>query len=303
MDWLLLRDLLNARLYPHRIKTKGSRLNGKALFQVGVYIAFLSFAVYLLFSPARDSRAEAAQDHLDYAATVYYFATQTEVAGYTSTPTATSTLAITSTGTPGTPFLTFPFVSHLGDYYLSEHMVFFSYYYPDLGGVNCHEDNWQNGRCKDTTASGMSWRNNMGKALAVHPDMLEILPYGSVVRVTDPAPIAGDYMVIDLCGGCNINGYYYFDFLFYEMPVGMNWSDPLTFQVMRVGFLNLLSTPTLTPVYQYLPTWTLTASPIVETSTVVIPSETPTVTFTIAPSETVTQTPAPTETLTAEPQP
>jgi len=254
-------------------------------------VAIIFFAIWLMFSPARNKpvSAESIED-VDYFSTASYLVTQTHLATFTP-PTSTITQTITlMPGITGTPFLSFPFVTHLGEFYLFEHTFLFSYYYPDLGGVNCHSDNWQNGRCKDVTASGMSWRQNIGKALAIHPDFLDILPYGSVVRITSPAPIAGDYMVIDLCGGCNINGYYYFDFLFTEMPVGMNWSDPVNFQVMRVGFLNLLPTSTLTPVYDYLPTATPTA-----TGTEV-PTQTPYIVV-------VTETPSMTPTLTQEVDP
>lgn len=259
--------------------------------QAGSYIAVIVFALWLIFSPSRNEPVEAASiEDPDYFGTAAALVTQTHLATYTP---PTSTITFTPSATPtATSFLQFPFVTHLGDFYLMEHTFLFSYYFPDLGGVNCHEDNWQNGRCKDTTASGMSWRNNLGKALAIHPDFLDILPYGSVIKITSPAVIAGDYMVIDLCGGCNINGYYYFDFLFSEMPVGVNWSDPVTFQVMRVGFLNLPPTSTLTPVYEYLPTWTPTATlqpiPTETLSPVpVVPTETPTIIPTV--TETVTQ--------------
>lgn len=293
MDWLLLRGLLNARLYPHKVIVKSSRLNGKLLFQVAGYGVFLFYTIYLMLSPARGSTVEAAPNDQDYFGTAAYLVTQTHLATFTP---STSTITTTTTITPtmnGTPFLSFPFVTHLGDFYLSEHTFLFSYYFPDLGGVNCHIDNWENGRCKDTTASGMSWRNNMRKGLAIHPDFLELLPYGTVIRITSPAAVAGDYMVLDLCGGCNINGYYYFDFLFEEMPIGMNWSDPVTFQVLRVGFLNLHATQTLTPVYDYLPTLTSTPTLLISTDTpapVVIPSHTPTATETAIPTETPTAT-------------
>jgi hypothetical protein len=101
----------------------------------------------------------------------------------------------------------------------------------------------------------------MGKGLAVHPDMLGILPFGSIVYVVEPVSIRGFYTVVDLCGGCLINGNYYFDFLFPSMPSGLNWSKPVNFVVARVGWDNAFP-PTSTPViWSPTPTVTHTSLP------------------------------------------
>lgn len=94
----------------------------------------------------------------------------------------------------------------------------YSYYFPDLGGVNCHEDNWnvETFKCKDVTASGKSWRQNMKRGVALHYDQLFDLPFGTLIQVLKPVEIAGYYEVIDICPGCNprYEGQHYFiDFL------------------------------------------------------------------------------------------
>ena len=214
------------------------------------------------------------------------------------------------TPTPNYPFgdpnmAGFPFVKDLGDYYLHGQQVLFSYYYPPLGGTNCHEDNWVNGQCKDITASKEGWKAYVSKGIAVHPDMLGILPFGSIVYVVEPVSIRGFYTVVDLCGGCLINGNYYFDFLFPEMPKDLNWSKPVNFIVARVGWDNTFP-PTSTPVlWTSTPTITLTISPSITpwvitatqeaSNTPVLSTETLTPSFTPEPSITpvFTETPTP----------
>jgi len=94
----------------------------------------------------------------------------------------------------------------------------YSYYNPDLGGVNCHEDNWLEDikKCKNTSASGKGWREYIKSGVAIHPDMLENLPFGTIIEVIDPEILRGEYEVIDLCSGCRpkiTNGFYYIDFV------------------------------------------------------------------------------------------
>ena len=94
----------------------------------------------------------------------------------------------------------------------------YSYYYPDLGGVNCHSNNWdeENFRCSDITASGKSWRENMYRGVALHYDMLRDIPFGTNIKVVSPEEIKGWYEVIDICPGCGprYEGQTYFiDFL------------------------------------------------------------------------------------------
>lgn len=178
----------------------------------------------------------------------------------------------------------FPFIRDQGSWYMSGQRVQFSYYYPPLGGVNCHEDNWVNGKCKNVTASGQGWQEYMGKGVAVHPDMLDLLPFGSLVYVVYPVQIRGYYTVIDLCGGCLIDGRYYFDFLFPSMPEGLNWSVDVDFLPVRIAWDGKFP-PTRTPVplSSFTPTGTQTPIYIVITA---VPTDTP------IPTQTVTSVPS-----------
>ncbi len=78
----------------------------------------------------------------------------------------------------------------------------FSYYYPDLGPPNCHADNWDGMHCKDITASGQSWFHNLGKGFAAPPWWKEQVAYGTVITVTEPKQLAGDWIYLDDCALC-----------------------------------------------------------------------------------------------------
>lgn len=185
----------------------------------------------------------------------------------------------------------FPWIKDKGQWYMEGQKVQFSYYYPPLGGTNCHEDNWFNGKCKNITASSQGWKEYLDKGIAVHPDMLSLLPFGSMVYVVNPEPIRGLYTVVDLCGGCFINGKYYFDFLFDTMPAGLNWSVDVDFLPVRIGWDGEFP-PTSTP-YIIGPTNTSTPTPTIAPIYIVI-TNTPLPTSTLEP----TSTPAPTFTPT-----
>lgn len=239
----------------------------------------------------------------------------------TYTPTRTPKYSIPSfylSQTPvdnyGFPF-DFPVILDMGEFYKGLHKVLFSYYYPDLGGTNCHDDNWVNGKCKNITASKLvGWREYMGKGIAVHPDMLEKLPFGSMIYVSRPASIKGFYTVVDLCGGCLIENNYYFDFLFDRMPDGLNWSVEVNYGVVRIGWDGVM--PTKTPVetlQAVTPTPTNTPYVITQVVTptptftpvyiVVTPTYTPTVTPTFTPTPEIlfTETSVPTVDYTITP--
>ncbi|HRJ74677.1 MAG TPA: hypothetical protein PLX90_01705 [Anaerolineales bacterium] len=143
----------------------------------------------------------------------------------------------------------------------------FSYYYPDLVAkrhqdpsmeVNCHPDNWiwnnQQTRvikCKDTTASGAKWSDHLmyedkhgfagGVAVPYYPNTLNpIYPMGSVITVTSPPIMAGDYIVIDICPACddyiNEHGVIFLDFLAKGLPDGVNFWSPVS--VLKVRYPN-----------------------------------------------------------------
>jgi hypothetical protein len=197
----------------------------------------------------------------------------------------------------------FPVILDQGDFYRQLNYVHFSYYFPDLGGVNCHIDNWVNGHCKNVTASHVvGWREYMRKGIAVHPDMLSALPFGSMLYVTQPPEIAGYYTVVDLCGGCLINGNYYFDFLFDSMPSNITWSVPVNYGVIRIGWdgafptstsyvIPTLSYSTITPTFT--PSQVPTETPLILPTSTFLPLETLALTSTFESTLIPTETPVP----------
>lgn len=246
-----------------------------------------------------------------------FFPTPTNTPVFTSTPTITytptqSTIPTLAYVLPATYYPTstalyqsngvpsgFPFITDKGSYYLTGQRVLFSYYFPDLGGVNCHADNWVDGRCKNVTASKVvGWREYLGKGLAIHSDMYDELPFGSQVYVVNPPSIAGTYTVVDLCCGCKNQNGYYFDFLFTDMPAGVSWSYNVDFVVTRYGWdVELITVPapvcldapyTATP--SRIPSLATATSKRLFTSTV-IPSFTPTLTVTSTELPSLTPTP------------
>ncbi|MCK6566973.1 MAG: hypothetical protein HUU12_02485 [Anaerolineales bacterium] len=141
----------------------------------------------------------------------------------------------------------------------------FSYYFPDLVAqrdenpayeVNCHPDNWIYSPygnvigCKNITASGEPWKSYLmdqsdfiefrgGVAVPVYPDMqvdwkYALYPAGSILTISSPIQIAGDYLVIDLCGGCNAyassHGVMFLDFLAEGLPNGINFWDSVVIE-------------------------------------------------------------------------
>lgn len=115
--------------------------------------------------------------------------------------------------------------------------VLYSYYNPELGGVNCHSANWDGSHCADTTASGIRWSEYLGRGVAIPPSWLEAgIAYGSILRVVDPSTIAGDYTVIDLCGMCETSywpdGQWRLDFL--DDRQKLSWAYPVRVLIVSV---------------------------------------------------------------------
>lgn len=141
---------------------------------------------------------------------------------------------------------------------------FFSYYNPDLVredpvkyAANCHPanvlyspDGLRVLGCKDTTASGLPWsRFRMfyttdtpeymgGVAVPYYPGTLNPLyPMFSVLTVTEPAIIAGDYLVIDICPACDdyadSHGGLFLDFDAIGLPEGVNFWTPVFVSFVR----------------------------------------------------------------------
>lgn len=163
------------------------------------------------------------------------------VDGISSGPTATATPEfVTATMAPTiTPYPTatgLPATVTPTPAYQSVH-VLYSYYNPDLGGVNCHSANWDGSKCADTTASGIKWSEYMGRGVAIAPSWYNAgLGYGSILRVVAPDAIAGDYTVIDLCSGCEANNWpdrqYRLDFL--DDRQRLTWAYPVDLLIINV---------------------------------------------------------------------
>lgn len=119
----------------------------------------------------------------------------------------------------------------------------YSYYYPPLLGPNCSVENTlPDGSCRDSTSSGQTWSDKIGRAVAIpieysliyYPNSnvpycevmrLPCIPFGSNVYVSAPPEIVGNYTVIDTCGACIKNGLVYIDFL--DSIQRLNWSVPV----------------------------------------------------------------------------
>jgi hypothetical protein len=148
-----------------------------------------------------------------------------------ATPTPTITLSADTAVTPSPQYQTLDFL--------------YSYYYPPLGGVNCHSNNWTGSTCADTTASGAHWSDYVGRGLAVPPSWFKAgLGFGSIVRVLSPDVLAGDYTVIDICCGCEADnwtdGQFRFDFL--DDAQKLQWAYPIHAEIF-----NLVKSPQTMP--------------------------------------------------------
>ena len=131
----------------------------------------------------------------------------------------------------------------------------FSYYYPDLIAedferykVNCHEGNWiwndlhtKVIGCKNTSASGLPWKDYLlyhsnvdefagGVAVPYFPGSYDpIYPMGTIIKIDSPSIMAGDFLVMDICPGCDDffsdKGVLFLDFVAKGLPEGVNFWD------------------------------------------------------------------------------
>lgn len=111
--------------------------------------------------------------------------------------------------------------------------VGYSYYFPPIGGINCHPDNWVDNYCLDITASGLRWSEYIGRGVAIPIQWADDIPLLSVLRVLDNVIMAGDYVVLDYCGDCiKSEGHVYLDFL--DNRPRLNWTVPLLIEIVSV---------------------------------------------------------------------
>ena len=161
------------------------------------FVAWLAWA-----SLSMNNRAVASQQATFDARHTQYYQTALPAA----TPAAPTATLAAPAATPAAPTATpaSPLTLYAG----------YSYYYPPLGGVNCGTWDDNTGTCADVTASGLPWSSYLGRGVALHPDMLAVCPLMSILHVSSPVDVAGDYIVLDVCPGCYFEGKgYLFDFL------------------------------------------------------------------------------------------
>jgi hypothetical protein len=99
----------------------------------------------------------------------------------------------------------------------------YSYYWPPLGGANCHPDNWQDGRCT-AKLLGLPWERWEGVGIALSADLLRYIPLGSCVLTTLPDGKKEYRIVADVCPLCSVNGSWV-DFL--EPVQRYDWAAPV----------------------------------------------------------------------------
>lgn len=224
-----------------------------------------------------------------------------------STPTFYPTYTPYPTQTPLVDWLRGSPIPTGNSFHPSQVNFVFSYYWPPLVSrgvvdgvdytVNCHVDNWLysstgkvNG-CRDITGSGLPWSAwrydhaldsayRGGVAVPYYPDTYNLLyPYGSVFHVTEPPILAGDYLVVDACPGCNLyfqsHGVLFIDFVANGLPPGVNFWDKVVVSDVTYPF-DVLPTFTASPI----PTETVTMTPMPTFKVVTQIPDTPTVTVT-----------------------
>jgi len=187
-----------------------------------------------------------------------YLPTNTPYPTYTPYPTPTVYNTPLPSFTNSTPYPTQLPISP------SQINFVFSYYYPDLVKddyelykANCHPDNiiWNEAHdrvkgCKDITASGAKWsehkmykdvdvRYRGGVAVPYYPDTYNPLyPMFSVITVTSPPIMAGDYLVIDICPACDdyatTKNMLFLDFVAEGLPDGVTFWDEVN--VSKVSY-------------------------------------------------------------------
>jgi hypothetical protein len=91
------------------------------------------------------------------------------------------------------------------------YVVGYSYYNPDLLGINCFSGNVTSSGCADTTASGFRWSDYMRRGVAVPDIWLTRWGFGSVIRVLSPDILSGVYTIVDKCAACDWHNWTAYD--------------------------------------------------------------------------------------------
>ncbi len=216
---MLWSDLIAPYLIRSGVE-RGKSQDLRWLIWIGGYLAFVTFIFSLGGNKASAETSAHAEQNTAIANQVHALMTQIVLS---QTPTLTPTMTMIPTMKPTatmTPTNT----------KVPPEKFLFSYYDPDMGGVNCHPDTWildKDGACslcKDTTASGLTWRDKFGRSVAIPYSMGAL---GGILRVVDPEVLRGYYVVIDYCPACDKPEGRYIDFLLGGMPDGITWSWPV----------------------------------------------------------------------------
>jgi hypothetical protein len=101
----------------------------------------------------------------------------------------------------------------------------YSYYYPDLGGVNCLTWDESKGTCVSLMASGKAWKDYVNKAVAC-PGWL---PMYTVIRVVSPSELIGDWVCMDRGQGIERD---MLDFL-HKPPQRLPWFTKIQAEIIR----------------------------------------------------------------------
>jgi hypothetical protein len=133
------------------------------------------------------------------------------------------TLTPTPTFTP-TPIPTFAPTPTLAVAPRHSVQALYSYYYPALGGVNCAPSSWVNGQCTSLLL-GHPWQDWLGRALALHPDLIPYFGAGACLRVTLPDGKQEYRVLADTCPACLDSRGVWVDLL--DDHQRYNWGDPV----------------------------------------------------------------------------
>jgi hypothetical protein len=104
----------------------------------------------------------------------------------------------------------------------------YSYYWPDLGGVNCSQHLDDSGSCAALMASGKPWRAWVDRGVACPSEY----PLGTRFRVLSPLQLYGEWTCVDRGGAivCK-DGACYLDFL-HEPPQRVDWNSEITLEII-----------------------------------------------------------------------
>jgi hypothetical protein len=265
---------MQAILYPHllhsdnRADADGFSLNAFLMLLL-VVIGLPAYLYWAFVSSFHRPKSEYAQEIIAnmtsgptstaenlFVGQIVLLTTQTVQPTYTFQPTYTPQ----ATYTPSVDWLRGSPVPTKNSFEPNQVNWVFSYYWPALVAqnypeyaANCHPDNVlrsKTGRvngCKDTTASGEPWSKHLmyqddqymgGVAVPYYPNTYNpIYPMGSVIRVTSPAIMAGDYIVIDICPACDdyvsSHDALFLDFLARGLPEGVTFWEKVAVESVR----------------------------------------------------------------------